>query len=152
MKNPSLLGRMTGLEELILGVVDISLDFFAYGIGVDIDVERASRTELEDAFEAVDVVVWLINYQRLEVSLESGSELLAGMKAMRLLDVKATTHWIGVAELEWMHVHWPTLKEIKGLVTEREWAGIAGRVRKVKQDVEAWMAAHPHGIGSSYYV
>ncbi|KAG0050168.1 hypothetical protein BGZ90_007121 [Linnemannia elongata] len=146
------LGRMTGLEELVLGVVDICLeDVGDYMPEEDVNDEGISLTELEDEMEEDDWLNRLINYQSLEFSLESGLELLSGLKVLELLDVKSTAHRIGVEELEWMHVHWPKLKEIKGLVTERKWAGDGEEGIKVKQDVEAWIAAHPHGIGSSYY-
>ncbi|KAF9123447.1 hypothetical protein BGX30_001458 [Mortierella sp. GBA39] len=147
------LGRMTELEELVLGMIDICLDDVGdYMPEEDDEDAEVFLTALEDGMEEDGWLNRLINYQSLEFSLESGLELLAGMKMMMSLDVKATTHRIGVAELEWMHVHWPKLKEIKGLVTERKWAGDAEDGTMVKQDVEAWMTAHPHGIGSSYYV
>ncbi|KAF9281756.1 hypothetical protein BGZ88_011410 [Linnemannia elongata] len=146
------LGRMTGLEELVLGVVDICLeDVGDYMPEEDVNDEGISLTKLEDDMEEDGWLNRLINYQSLEFSLESGLELLSGLKVLELLDVKSTAHRIGVEELEWMHVHWPKLKEIKGLVTERKWAGDGEEGIKVKQDVEAWIAAHPHGIGSSYY-
>ncbi|KAF9538292.1 hypothetical protein EC957_006940 [Mortierella hygrophila] len=147
------LGRMTGLEELVLGMIDICIDDVReyihedYGEGAVVYPSDLEWDMAEDGLE----LRW-INYQSLEFSLESGLELLREMKMMRSLDVKETTHRIGVAELEWMHVHWPKLKEIKGLVTRRDWTGNVEEGTKVMQDVEAWMTAHPHGIGSSYYV
>ncbi|KAG0063586.1 hypothetical protein BGZ89_009778, partial [Linnemannia elongata] len=139
------LGRMTGLEELVLGVVDICLeDVGDYMPEEDVNDEGISLTKLEDDMEEDGWLNRLINYQSLEFSLESGLELLSGLKVLGLLDVKSTAHRIGVEELEWMHVHWPKLKEIKGLVTERKWAGDDEEGIKVKQDVEAWIAAHPH--------
>jgi hypothetical protein len=147
------LGRMVGLEELVLGVVDICLeDVGDFMPEEDVDMTAVENlTALEDAMEEDDWLHRLINYQCLEFSLESGLELLEGLKELRMLDVKSTAHRIGVAELEWMHVNWPRLKEIKGLVVERKWVGDAEDALVVKAAVEEWLAAHPHGIGSSFY-
>ncbi|KAF9292175.1 hypothetical protein BGZ88_006503 [Linnemannia elongata] len=87
-----------------------------------------------------------------QFSLASGLELLGGMEELRVLDVRSTAHRIGIVDLDWMHVNWPKLKEIKGLVSKREWAGDVPGGLAVKAAVEEWMAAHPHGIGSSFYL
>lgn len=139
------LGKLTGLQELVLGVMELDpkelrergLEGFA-----------ADSLELEAALRGVFST---FQYHCLEFSLESGLEMLAGMKKLRMLDVKATAHRIGVAELDWMHINWPKLKEIKGLVSAREWAGDVEGGIEVKTAVEEWLAAHPHGIGSYYY-
>lgn len=145
------LGRMTGLEELVLGVVDICLeDVGDYMPEEDIDNMNIFLTDLEDAMEEDAWLNRLINYQSLEFSLESGLELLSGLKELVWLDVKSTAHRIGVAELEWMHIHWPKLREIKGLVTDRKWTGQDEEGGKAKKDMEEWLAAHPDGIGSYY--
>ncbi|KFH62448.1 hypothetical protein MVEG_11657 [Podila verticillata NRRL 6337] len=51
----------------------------------------------------------------LEMSLESGLDLLSGLKEMRLLDVVHMAHRIGVPELEWMRKNWPKLERVVGL-------------------------------------
>ncbi|KAF9140742.1 hypothetical protein BG015_001523, partial [Linnemannia schmuckeri] len=124
------LGRLTGLQELVLGVVDLDPEELANrgleGFGLDsVAVEDA----LKDEFSTY-------GYQCLEFSLRSGLEMLEGLKELRMLDVKATAHRIGVAELDWMHVNWPKLKEIKGLVSAREWAGDAEAGLAVETAVE----------------
>ncbi|KAG0284739.1 hypothetical protein BGZ96_010911 [Linnemannia gamsii] len=148
------LGRMTGLEELVLGMVDVCFEGLGDYMPEDDDDDMTTvefLTQLEDAMEDDDWLHRFINYQCLEFSLESGLELLGGLKELRMLDVKSTAHRIGVAELEWMHVNWPKLKEIKDLVSERTWAGDAEDGLVVMDAVEEWMEAHPHGIGSSFY-
>lgn len=139
------LGRLTGLQELILGVKELDpkvlLQRGIAGLSVD-------PIALEDALR---FVVPTFIYRSLEFSLESGLEMLAGLKELRVLDVKSTAHRIGVAELDWMHVHWPKLKEIKGLISRREWLGDVEAGLEVMTAVEKWLDAHPYGIGSSYY-
>ncbi|KAG0303068.1 hypothetical protein BGZ97_002050 [Linnemannia gamsii] len=138
------LARMTGLKELVLGVPDYQSTVLAtYGLDESLD-----SVELERALSSHPTHIF--NYMSLEFSLESGLERLGGLKELEVLDVKSTAHRIGVAELEWMHVNWPKLKVIKGLVTERRWAGESEAGLKVKIAVEEWLAAHPHGIGSSF--
>ena len=51
-----------------------------------------------------------------------------------------------------MHVHWPKLKEIKGLMLRREWLGDAEAGLEVMAAAEKELVAHPRGIGSSYYL
>ncbi|KAK3833010.1 MAG: hypothetical protein JOS17DRAFT_801985 [Linnemannia elongata] len=147
------LARMTGIRELVLGVIDIQkYDVARYGVGISRIRETASPLEVEDVLMEAGEAFKLVNYQSLEFSLESGLGLLSGLKEMRVLDVKSTAHRIGVAELEWMRLHWPKLQEIRGLVNDRKWAGDVERGLKVKKDVEEWLAAHPGGIGSLYYL
>ncbi|KAF8932729.1 hypothetical protein BGZ47_011201 [Haplosporangium gracile] len=139
------LGRLTGLQDLILGVKELdprvlSARGLAHLCFDPIALEEALR-----------YVVPTFIYRSLEFSLESGLELLVGLKELRFLDVKSTAHRIGVAELDWMHVNWPKLKEIKGLISAREWAGDAKAGLAEKTAAEKWMTAHPHGIGSSFY-
>ncbi|KAF9900046.1 hypothetical protein EC991_007962 [Linnemannia zychae] len=93
------------------------------------------------------------NYASLEFSLESGLELLAGLKELRVLDVSMMAHRIGVKELDWMRITWPKLKEIRGLKNERKWADQGGSDNgaKVVEEVEGWLADHPFGIGSFFH-
>ncbi|KAF9140743.1 hypothetical protein BG015_001524 [Linnemannia schmuckeri] len=137
------LGRLTGLQNLILGVKELDPRVLsARGLA------HLDPIALE---EVLRFVVPTFIYRSMEFSLESGLGLLVGLKELRFLDVKSTAHRIGVTELDWMHVNWPKLKEIKGLVSAREWAGDAEAGLAVKAAVEEWMDAHPYGIGSYYY-
>ncbi|KAF9537284.1 hypothetical protein EC957_008508 [Mortierella hygrophila] len=139
------LGRLTGLQELVLGVMDLNPEELSKrGFSKDTD---PNSIELE---EALYHVYPTFNYHTLEFSLESGLELLAGLKKLKVLDVRLTAHRIGVEELDWMHVNWPRLKTIRGLGSKREWAGKAEPRLEVKAAVDAWMAAHPDGIGCYY--
>ncbi|KAF9537283.1 hypothetical protein EC957_008507 [Mortierella hygrophila] len=139
------LGRLTGLRELILGVKE--LDNMAL---LARNVAHLSHDPIALEGSLRHVAPTFI-YRSLEFSLESGLELLAEMKELRVLDVKSTAHRIGVAELDWMHVNWPKLKEIKGLMSRREWLGDAEAGLEVMSAVEKWLDSHPHGIGSSFY-
>ena len=90
-------------------------------------------------------------YGCLRLSLESGLDLMKDLKQLRVLDVSGMAHRIGVQELEWMHVNWPRLKWIEGLLTSPSgWADEVFQTQR-KQEVEAWLQEHPWGIGSSYY-
>ncbi|KAF9142425.1 hypothetical protein BG015_000899, partial [Linnemannia schmuckeri] len=123
------LGRMNGLEELLLGKVDVNrVDLDYYNQDGFFLLKSTSTMDIEDALESGESESHggphrLMNYQSLEFSLESGLEVLKGLKELRVLNVKSTAHRIGVEELDWMHTNWPKLKEIRGLVTERKWAG-----------------------------
>ncbi|KAF9125149.1 hypothetical protein BGW39_007618 [Mortierella sp. 14UC] len=138
------LNRMVNLQELILGETDFSQRRLDH-LNVDASLDSIA---LEEAL--LDHEVRAFNYQSMEFSLESGLMLLGGLKELRVLDVRRTAHRIGIAELEWMYTNWPKLKEIRGLVTERRWADRAEDGARVKEEVEAWIAAHPKGIGSSF--
>ncbi|KAG0282664.1 hypothetical protein BGZ96_000249 [Linnemannia gamsii] len=139
------LGRLTGLQELILGVKELDhKEFVERGIDHLIHDPVALEKALYD-----DGVPTFI-YRSLEFSLESGLDMLAGMKELKFLDVKSTAHRIGVAELDWMHINWPKLKTIRGLESMREWTRDTEAGLAVKTAIGAWMAAHPSGIGCSY--
>lgn len=140
------LGRMTGLKELILGLQDLSRSTLKT-IGADSSMNLAAMEEA-----ALPKGIRMYNYQSLEFSLESGLDLLAELKELRMLDVRSTAHYIGVAELEWMHTNWPMLETIRGLETDWKWSVNYAEGAARKAAVEDWMAAHPRGIGSSYYL
>jgi hypothetical protein len=53
--------------------------------------------------------------QCLEMSLESGLDNLSGLKRLRELSVTGLPTRIGVIEVQWMAVHWPRLRVIRGL-------------------------------------
>ncbi|KAK3837828.1 MAG: hypothetical protein JOS17DRAFT_731940 [Linnemannia elongata] len=52
----------------------------------------------------------------LEMTLESGLGLLAGLRDLKRLTVVNMDHRIGVAELQWMEKSWPNIKRVTGLV------------------------------------
>ena len=140
------LSRMTGLKELVLGGPDFHPDLIA-----PLRSYWASMhpIELEERLLVHDIHSF--NNLSMEFSLKSGLELLEGLKELKVLDVRRMAHNIGVEELEWMHRNWPKLERIKGLETERGWSVDRGEGREFKAGVDAWMAAHPRGIGSSFY-
>ncbi|KAG9062014.1 hypothetical protein KI688_006734 [Linnemannia hyalina] len=140
-----LVHAMTELEELMLDMQDLGTRTMEYA-GVDPSMNLAA---MEEAALLKDTRMF--NYQFLEFSLESGLYLLAGLKELRMLDLRSTVHYIGVAELEWMHTNWPKLERIKGLKSDRRWFVYHADGPAAKAAVEKWMAAHPHGIGSSFY-
>ncbi|KAG0274370.1 hypothetical protein BGZ96_004354 [Linnemannia gamsii] len=137
------LASMSGLQELILGKPDLNMSCISFR-GLDASM---SSIEIEDALSPGFATY---QYDCLEFSLESGLDILSGLKELRVLDVKSTAHRIGVAELEWMRIHWPKLKAIEGLVSRREWAGALEDGEAVRDAVEAWIDKHPNGIGSSF--
>lgn len=141
------LGRMTGLKELVLGITGFSPAMLArHGL----DSSTADSVALEQIMWGNQVN--LFNYFSLSFSLKSGLELLGGLKELEVLDVRMTAHHdIGVEELEWMHENWSRLREIRGLDSERGWAGDGVNGVEIKAAVDEWMDAHPRGIGSSFY-
>ncbi|KAF9917448.1 hypothetical protein FBU30_000746, partial [Linnemannia zychae] len=52
----------------------------------------------------------------LEMMIESGLNLLIGLKQLRILNVSRMDHRIGVAELRWMKEHWPHIHSVLGLL------------------------------------
>ncbi|KAF9358903.1 hypothetical protein BGX26_000688, partial [Mortierella sp. AD094] len=50
-----------------------------------------------------------------QFSLESGLEMLEGLKQLKILDVSYTRNEIQRQELEWMCEHWPKLERIEGV-------------------------------------
>ncbi|KAF9538297.1 hypothetical protein EC957_006946 [Mortierella hygrophila] len=140
------LGRMTGLEVLILGLQDLSIGTMKFA-GVDSSMDLVAMEEA-----ALLHGIRMFNYQSLEFSLESGLSLLAGLKELRVLDVRSTAHYIGIAELEWMQRNWPKLETIIGLESDRRWSVHHADGLAAKGAVESWMNSYPRGIGSSFYL
>ncbi|KAK3833024.1 MAG: hypothetical protein JOS17DRAFT_741303 [Linnemannia elongata] len=139
------LGRLTGLQELVVGILDQDLSKYAdMGVHPWMSEVVLEETLLGDYFT--------FHYRCLEFSIASGLELLSGMKELRVLDVRSTAHRIGVEELEWMSVNWPKLEEVKGLYSCRGWTGDVEGNLKWKAAVDTWMVNHPRGIGSSFYL
>lgn len=88
------IGSLARLEELILGLNDGYVDI------------------LEPT-----VLVNPIQYQCLELSLDTGLQELARLKGLRELVINNMDHTMGAQEIEWMvreHV-WPKLKRIDGV-------------------------------------
>jgi hypothetical protein len=144
------LSKMTCLKELVLGKMDLDPELLASYI----DPLLSSSMD-PIAYEEALLMSYSgrgFQYLTMEFSLESGLDILEGMKELRVLDVRRTAHNIGVKELEWMHVNWPKLEKIRGLETERGWSVHRGEGKEFKAGVDAWMAAHPRGIGSSFYL
>ncbi|GJJ77108.1 hypothetical protein EMPS_09467 [Entomortierella parvispora] len=83
----------------------------------------------------------------LVFSLASGLSLLAGMKAMRALDVRWIAHDIAVPELEWMRQNWPLLEDVPGLTDLPPDAGLLSIFRSAA--AAEWVLDHPRGIGRS---
>ncbi|KAG0279482.1 hypothetical protein BGZ96_001948 [Linnemannia gamsii] len=96
------LGRLTHLRVLCLGKY-----------GRDYDNIEYSRLEIRGIrILAVDAYV---DRNCLELSLESGLDELRGLQELEKLDVYQMAHRIGLAEVQWMVEHWPSLKSIVGL-------------------------------------
>ncbi|KAF9988272.1 hypothetical protein BGZ65_009500 [Modicella reniformis] len=70
-------------------------------------------------------------YDGLEMTLDSGLHLLAGLKGIRELDVSCLRTGIRVADVEWMSNHWPGLCKIKGL-----------EYYKVNEEAVEWLQKH----------
>ncbi|KAK3810835.1 MAG: hypothetical protein J3Q66DRAFT_350327 [Benniella sp.] len=60
-----------------------------------------------------------IQWDCLEMSLESGLHKLSGLKALEELNVSSMAIKIGVPEVQWMTQHWPRLRVICGLREDR---------------------------------
>lgn len=141
------LSRMTNLQELVLGITDYNPKVFSF---YEFDEATVSNLVLLEELMLTNGVQ-TFHYFSLELSLSSGLSLLAGLKELRVLDVRMTAHNIRVEELKWMHENWPKLEEVRGLKSDRGWSINRGDGPSIRADVEEWMAAHPHGIGSSFY-
>ncbi|KAG0278011.1 hypothetical protein BGZ95_004918 [Linnemannia exigua] len=86
------LGSFTALEELSLGV-HLEMDQTGY--------------QLPNLFQQPHC---------LDLILESGLNLMSGLKRLRVLNVSRMNHRIGVQELVWMKEHWPRLHTVEGLL------------------------------------
>ncbi|KAG0003769.1 hypothetical protein BGZ80_005745, partial [Entomortierella chlamydospora] len=98
------------------------------GQGKDIQsrvYERLARfTKLEKLWLGSSPVIGPLSYKResgreqrdcLEMSLESGLHILAGLKEMRELSAANTNSKIGLKEVQWMAENWPKLSIIRRL-------------------------------------
>ncbi|KAF9277391.1 hypothetical protein BGZ74_003376 [Mortierella antarctica] len=83
-------------------------------------------------------------WNSLEMTLESGLNLLAELKDMRILDVYGTDHRIAVKELLWMSHHWPRLKSIEGLFQGFQYR-VPGNEEWIKSNRPQWVD-EPYGF------
>ncbi|KAF9133539.1 hypothetical protein BG015_003531 [Linnemannia schmuckeri] len=51
----------------------------------------------------------------LELTLDSGLDILGTLTELRVIDITRMKHRLGVEEMEWMEDNWPNLRTIKGL-------------------------------------
>ncbi|KAF8943511.1 hypothetical protein BGZ47_005372 [Haplosporangium gracile] len=96
----SQLGQLTLLQILCLGA-------------------DSPATELEVSTDIHGTPVFFdrrLQLRCLELTLESGLDLLAGLRGLEWLTVENMDHRIGFAELLWMEKSWPNIKRVKGLV------------------------------------
>ncbi|KAF9379460.1 hypothetical protein CPB97_008955 [Podila verticillata] len=69
------------------------------------DIQRSENDETETSFQ----------WYSLELTLQSGLDELAPIKDLEELTVGLMNHRIGIPELEWMKVHWPKFRSLRGL-------------------------------------
>ncbi|KAF9296537.1 hypothetical protein BGZ88_012465 [Linnemannia elongata] len=96
----SQLGSLTNLRVLELGTID----------------HRGNLVREKD--KKGDYVMFdpMLQVTSLEMTLESGLDLLSGLSRLRELNVGTMDHRIGKKELFWMQRHWPYLTDVRGLV------------------------------------
>ncbi|KAF9094820.1 hypothetical protein BGX23_001535 [Mortierella sp. AD031] len=87
-----ILGSFTSLEELTLGVQ------------ADKDPMGALIPQMYQQTKC------------LELMLESGLNLMGGLKRLRVLNIPRMAHRIGLHELVWMRHQWPRLRVVEGLL------------------------------------
>lgn len=144
------IGRLPGVQELVLGITDFDQPAFTnYGLNPPLSASLDEEDTFEEDLAAHDM--HLFHYSSLEFSLASGLGLLGGLKELRVQDVRKTAHRIGVEELDWMSKNWPKLEVVRGLVSKRRCSVDQDDGPGVKDAVDAWMTAHPPGIGCSFY-
>jgi hypothetical protein len=89
----------------------------------------------------------------LLLSLDSGLELLKGLKSLRRLNVARMSHQIGLAEIQWMCTAWPRLQEIEGLLKGKNLKkcklatgeAAAGWSDNFESEIICWLKEHrPH--------
>ncbi|KAF8984266.1 hypothetical protein BGZ46_008439 [Entomortierella lignicola] len=92
LKICELLGMLTSLEELTLGIDE------------------------NDGPLINNFPEWGYQTSCLELTLETGLSLMSGLKQLRLFKVTRMDHRMGQKEIEWVCRSWPHLKDILGLV------------------------------------
>ncbi|KAF9358465.1 hypothetical protein BGX26_001685 [Mortierella sp. AD094] len=91
-----ILGSLTSLEELALGVDD------------------------DDGPLVLTYPRWGYQVSCLELTMEAGLGSMSELKQLRTFKATRMNHRIGLKELEWMCESWPELKEIRGLLGFQE--------------------------------
>ncbi|KAG0333113.1 hypothetical protein BG000_009457 [Podila horticola] len=120
----SQLAELTRLEKLYLGRMD-DADF----------IVNPTSTDAQGRKRTVDPMFQLTC---LEMSLESGLDMLAGLTEMRVVDLRRMGHNVGILELEWMQTHWKKLERVSGLF-DRWYPALAGGVRDwIEENNPVW--------------
>lgn len=102
------------------------------------------------------VVICPIQYQCLELSLETGLEALAGLKGLRDLKIANMDHTMGAQEIEWMVRKgvWPKLELIEGVsngtivtpLTNLNHTSTTATVAKAEDNPAEWLRRHRHTV------
>ena len=112
----SQLGSLTNLRVLELGTI----------------AHRVNLVREKDKNGNYVIFDHMLQVTSLEMTLESGLDLLSGLIRLRELNVGTMDHRIGKKELFWMQRHWPYLTDVRGLVrTHVEvdgWSGVATNI------------------------
>ncbi|KAF9930330.1 hypothetical protein FBU30_000603 [Linnemannia zychae] len=83
----------------------------------------------------------------LEMSLESGLDLLSSLQNLRSLRVVGMEHRIGIEELKWMLVHFLRLESLKGVNPEICYLPLyvrPTRIYKPEPEVEQWLTTQKY--------
>ncbi|KAF9135549.1 hypothetical protein BGW39_002297 [Mortierella sp. 14UC] len=95
----------------------------------------------------------------LSLSLDSGLELLQGLKSLHKLNVARMNHKIGLAEVQWICESWPRLQVIEGLLKVKSlqrWVKATGEAvvgwsdnfvedKRRESEIVCWLKEHrPH--------
>ncbi|KAK3841788.1 MAG: hypothetical protein J3R72DRAFT_148166 [Linnemannia gamsii] len=98
------LGTLICLRRLVLGAVS-----------------PASELETSTDFKGTPIFFdRRLQVSCLEMTLESGLDLLCGLLELEVLCVENMDHRVGVAELLWMEKTWPNIKRVTGLLRCRD--------------------------------
>ncbi|KAG0298911.1 hypothetical protein BGZ96_004218 [Linnemannia gamsii] len=90
-----------------LRVLDLGYEFR------ELSLIGISRSDREYAYRDSNLAQPVAN--TMELSLASGLGRLEGLKDLEVFGFEGVDHRIGKPELEWMAVHWPKLKVMRGL-------------------------------------
>ncbi|KAF9347797.1 hypothetical protein BGX26_000748 [Mortierella sp. AD094] len=101
------LGKLTKLQQLWLGQENQDME----------DDENYHETGVPGEVQYIDPDE---QFECLEFSLESGLDLLQGLKGLKVLSLERLKTRIGLPEVQWMVKQWPKLESIFGLGIEDE--------------------------------
>lgn len=96
------LGRLTKLKQLVLGNNEVECGNGGY----EQDNEIEEDDELTRYREEVLKEVWR-QYECLEMAVESGMEVMAGLKELRYIELGAMS--VGTIDQGWVDKNWPRL-------------------------------------------